>query len=270
MQLPAQHDLPLGDVARQVRDGVGDVVVGHRQHGKLRHRARLALEHTGALEDGGEVRVHVRGVPAPPGDLLACGRHLAQGLAVVGDVGHHDEHVHAVHEGQVLGAGEAGPRGEQALDGRVLRLVQEQNRALERRAGGETVEEGPGLALGDSRPPRTRRRRARRAGARALSTIVAASSSAGRPGPENTGSFWPRTRVFMPSMAEMPVSMKSLGGSRRTGLIGAPQKGRSASPMGGGRPSRGCPTPLSARPEQVPTDDLLRQLAGEGHEGRRR
>ncbi len=85
-------------------------------------------------------------------------------------------------------------------------------------------------------------------GARACSTIEAASSSPGSPGPENTGSFCPRTRVFIPSMALMPVSMNSLGRSRRAGFIGAPYSGRSASPTGAGSPSSGRPAPESERP----------------------
>ena len=35
MELSVHVDLALGDVASQVRDGVGDVVVGHRQDGHL-------------------------------------------------------------------------------------------------------------------------------------------------------------------------------------------------------------------------------------------
>ena len=41
--------------------------------------------------------------------------------------------------------------------------------------------------------------------------IWAASLLWGSPLPENMGNFCPRIRVFMPSMAEMPVCMKSLG-----------------------------------------------------------
>ena len=41
--------------------------------------------------------------------------------------------------------------------------------------------------------------------------IWAARAAWGRPEPEKMGSFWPRTRVFSPSMVEMPVWMNSLG-----------------------------------------------------------
>jgi hypothetical protein len=35
MELPVHIDLALSDVASQIRDGMGDVVVGHRQNGNL-------------------------------------------------------------------------------------------------------------------------------------------------------------------------------------------------------------------------------------------
>ena len=85
-------------------------------------------------------------------------------------------------------------------------------------------------------------------GARAHSTIRAANSSPGRPGPLNTGSFCPRTNVFIASIALIPVSMKSWGRSRRTGLIGAPLIGRIASPTGAGSWSPGAPWPSNDRP----------------------
>jgi hypothetical protein len=53
-------------------------------------------------------------------------------------------------------------------------------------------------------------------------TIWAVILPAGRPEPENTGSFCPRTRVFIISMDEMPVWIKALGLERLTGFRGSP------------------------------------------------
>ena len=44
-----------------------------------------------------------------------------------------------------------------------------------------------------------------------LRCVQYALAQCGRPEPEKIGSFWPRTRVFSPSMVEMPVWMNSLG-----------------------------------------------------------
>ena len=63
-----------------------------------------------------------RGSPARRG-------HLAQRLAVAGHVGHHDQHVPAQLEGQVLGDGQRDPRGEHPLDHRVVGRVEEQQRS---------------------------------------------------------------------------------------------------------------------------------------------
>ena len=55
--------------------------------------------------------------------------------------------------------------------------------------------------------------------------ICAANLACGSPEPEKIGSFCPRTNVFKPSMALMPVSMKSRGNARATGFIGRPSIG---------------------------------------------
>ena len=59
----------------------------------------------------------------------------------------------------------------------------------------------------------------RRAAARAGRSRARAGRAAGRRA-ENSGSFCPRTRLFITSMVEMPVSMKSRGSARQAGLIG--------------------------------------------------
>ena len=44
-----------------------------------------------------------------------------------------------------------------------------------------------------------------------LTGYLRASAACGRPEQENMGSFWPRTRVFRPSIVETPVCMNSAG-----------------------------------------------------------
>mmetsp|Transcript_9018 Transcript_9018/g.30566 ORF Transcript_9018/g.30566 Transcript_9018/m.30566 type:complete len:578 (+) Transcript_9018:341-2074(+) len=130
VQLAVHVDLPLGDVAREVRDGVRDVVVGHGEDGDLRDGARAALHAPGALVDGREVRVHVAGVPAAAGHLLASRGHLAEGVGVRGHVREDHEHVLVAVVGQVLGRGERNARGDDALDGGVVGQVEEEGHAL--------------------------------------------------------------------------------------------------------------------------------------------
>ncbi len=82
----------------------------------------------------------------------------------------------------------------------------------------------------------------------ALMAMLTAMRSCGRPPPEKSGSFCPRTSEFMRSMVVMPVSMKSRGVSRSTGFIGSPSIGRLLTAATGGPPSITCPTPLKMRP----------------------
>src|SRR5271157_4634103 len=93
---------------------------------------------------------------------------------------------------------------------------------------------------------------------RAFWAISEASRSCGRPPAENRGSFWPRTRLFIRSMAVTPVSMKSSGSSRSAGFIERPSMRSRRLAMIGGPPSVGLPTPSSTRPSRPgPTDKWI-------------
>ena len=70
----------------------------------------------------------------------------------------------------------------------------------------------------------------------------------GRPEAEKIGSFCPLTRVFIPSMVEIPVSMKSAGESLAQGLMAAPAMSSSFSGTILAPPSRGSPAPLRTLP----------------------
>src|SRR5947209_3910326 len=82
----------------------------------------------------------------------------------------------------------------------------------------------------------------------ACRAICSATSLCGWPAPENRGSFCPRTRVFRPSIVEMPVWMNSAGCSREYGLIAQPVMSTLFSGTIGGPPSIGSPAPLRIRP----------------------
>ena len=129
VQRAVDVDLALGDVARQVGDRVRDVVVGHREDGELRDGTGAALNAAGALVDGRQVRVHVAGVGAAAGHLLARRADLAQRVGVGRHVRQDHEHVHLALVGQVLGRREREARRDDALDGRVVGEVHEQARA---------------------------------------------------------------------------------------------------------------------------------------------
>ncbi len=83
---------------------------------------------------------------------------------------------------------------------------------------------------------------------RACLAICAASLLWGRPAPEKSGSFCPRTSVLSTSIVEIPVWMKSSGYSREAGLMGLPLMSTRFSGRTAGPPSMGLPAPLKTRP----------------------
>jgi len=131
-QIPAEHQLPLGDIARQIRDGMVDVVVRHGEDGHLGNGAGPVHKNTGALVERGQVTVEIPGVPLPAGHLPALRGEFAERLAVVGHIRHDDQHVHIPVEGQELGQRQGHARGHDALHGRVIGEVQEHRRVRER------------------------------------------------------------------------------------------------------------------------------------------
>ena len=76
VQLATEHELPLGDVAGEIGNGVRDVVVGHGEHGDLRHRSRPSVHHPGPLVQRGEVSVHVPGESAAARHFLTRSRYF--------------------------------------------------------------------------------------------------------------------------------------------------------------------------------------------------
>ena len=130
VELAVEDDLPLGDIAGQVRNRVGDIVVGHGQDRHLRDRAGTPLHDPGPLIERREVGIEVAGKPLSPGDLPLGGGELAQRLAVGGDVGHDDQHMHPPFEGEVFRNCQRTAGGEDTFDDRVVREVEEHDHLL--------------------------------------------------------------------------------------------------------------------------------------------
>mmetsp|Transcript_22306 Transcript_22306/g.53512 ORF Transcript_22306/g.53512 Transcript_22306/m.53512 type:complete len:283 (+) Transcript_22306:600-1448(+) len=132
MHMPVNVDLALCDVPGEVGDGVRDVVVRHRQHRHLGDGATTALDAPSALVDGGKIRVHVPGVPAATGHLLARGRHLAEGVGVGRHVREDDEDVLVALVREVLRDGQRETRGDDPLDRGIVGKVKEEAHVLHR------------------------------------------------------------------------------------------------------------------------------------------
>ena len=66
------------------------------------------------------VGIEVAGEPLAPGDLPLGGGELTQRLAVGGDVGHDDQHMHPPFEGEVFRNCQRTAGGEDTFDDRVV------------------------------------------------------------------------------------------------------------------------------------------------------
>ena len=133
-------------------------------------------------------RVHVAGIAAPARQLLPGGRHLAERLAVAGEVRQHDEHMQAGLEGEELRLCQGHSRGEEPLDAGVAGLVEKEDAALHRAARPKAVEKAARLPSRDAhaREDYGERLVPWRPGSLHDSC---GQLEPGSPGPEKTGSF---------------------------------------------------------------------------------
>ena len=150
VHLAGEDDLTLGDVAGQVGDGVGLVVLGHGEDGDHGDGALGAHLTARSLIHGGQVGVQVAGVAAAAGNLLTGGGDLAECLGVVGDVGQNDQHVHIALKGQVLGGGQSHTGGGDTLDGGIGGQVDEEDGTVDSARLLEVGDEEVGLLEGDT------------------------------------------------------------------------------------------------------------------------
>ena len=124
VQIAVQHNLPLGDIARQVGDGVGDIIVRHGENGNLRYAAAAPGNDTRALVQAGKVGIQVPGVALAPRNFALGRGKFAQRLGIAGHIRHHHKDMHAFFERQIFRCCQRAARGENALDDGVGREVQ--------------------------------------------------------------------------------------------------------------------------------------------------
>ncbi|CRK49095.1 hypothetical protein BN1723_008386, partial [Verticillium longisporum] len=87
------ENLALRDVASQIGNGVGNVLVGHGQNGDLGDGTVTARDTTSSLVNGRQIRVHVTGETTTTGHLLTGGGDLTKSVAVGGQIRKNDQNV---------------------------------------------------------------------------------------------------------------------------------------------------------------------------------
>ena len=127
VQSAAQNDLPLGDIARQVRDGVGLIVLRHGQNRDESDGTGITQPAARPLVERSQVGIQVAGEATAAGDLLLGGGNLTQSLGVVGNIRHDDQHLHSLFKGQILRGGQGHTGGGNTLHGGIIGKVAEQH-----------------------------------------------------------------------------------------------------------------------------------------------
>ncbi len=107
------------------------------------------LDAAGAFVDLRQVGVEVARIALARRYVPLGGRHLAQGLGIVGHVGHHHQDMEVQVEGQIFRRGQGHARQGQALHRRVVGPVDEHHHVAEHPGGGELVLEEAGVGIGD-------------------------------------------------------------------------------------------------------------------------
>mmetsp|Transcript_86354 Transcript_86354/g.171429 ORF Transcript_86354/g.171429 Transcript_86354/m.171429 type:complete len:388 (-) Transcript_86354:419-1582(-) len=130
VQRPVNEDLPLGDVACEVWDGVRDIVVGHRQDWELGDGTIATLDTACSFVDGRQICVHVTRVSSSTRHLLSCSRDFAKCIGIRRHVSQDDKDVLLPRVGEVFCCGQGKPRCHNALDCWIVRQVHEEHNVL--------------------------------------------------------------------------------------------------------------------------------------------
>src|SRR5699024_6103972 len=120
VKVTGKDDLALGDIAGQVGDGVGLVILRHGEDGDHGDGTLVAQLPAGTLIHGGKVGVEVTGIAAAAGDFLPGGGDLTEGFRVVGDIRQDNQHVHALFKGQIFRSGQGHTGGRNTLNSGVV------------------------------------------------------------------------------------------------------------------------------------------------------
>jgi len=121
------EDLALSDISGKIRDGMGDIGVGHGQNGKLSDGTVGSTDTTGSLVDGGEIGVHVTWVTTTSWDFFSGGRDLTKGVRVGGHISKNGEHMHLLGVGEVLSGGQGKSGSNDSLNGGIVGQVHEED-----------------------------------------------------------------------------------------------------------------------------------------------
>ena len=131
MHLAVEDDLSFGDIPGQVRDRVGDIIIGHGKDRQLCDGTAASDDLTAAFVQFGKIAVQIPGIPLSRRNLPSQRAYLSEGLAVVGHVGHDHQYLIPLVEGKVFCKGKSRAGCDSPLDRRVIGKREEEGNLIE-------------------------------------------------------------------------------------------------------------------------------------------
>mmetsp|Transcript_39085 Transcript_39085/g.89536 ORF Transcript_39085/g.89536 Transcript_39085/m.89536 type:complete len:265 (-) Transcript_39085:762-1556(-) len=120
VQTAVNKHLPLGDVAGQIRDRMGDVIVGHGQDRELCDRSVPSLNPSGTFVDCSQIGVHVPRITTAARHLLSGSGDLSKSVGVGGHVSQDHKDMLLALVCEILGSGQRQPGGNNALNSGIV------------------------------------------------------------------------------------------------------------------------------------------------------
>jgi len=130
VELSVDEDLSLSDVAGQIGNGMGDIVVGHGENRNLGDGTVSAVHSTGSLVDGRQIGIEITGVGSSTRHFFSSSRHLSQRVSIGAHIGHDNQHVKFLFIGQILGGSQGKSRSDNSLNRGIVGQVQEKHHSL--------------------------------------------------------------------------------------------------------------------------------------------
>ncbi len=125
MEVPVKHHLPLRNVPGQIRNRMGNIIIGHGQNRKLCHRAAGPLHNPRPLIKRGQLTVQIPRIPLSGGNLSPGRRHLTHRFRKRRHIRQNHQNMHITLKRQILRHRKRHLRRNQTLYHRVIGQIQE-------------------------------------------------------------------------------------------------------------------------------------------------
>lgn len=127
VHLSIDVDLTLSDIACEIWDWMGDIIVWHGKNGDLSDGTILTVDSTGSLVDGGKIGVHVTWITSSTWDFFSGSGDFSQSVGIGCHIGQNGQNVHVFLVGKMLSGGKSKSWSNDTLDGWIVSVVHEKD-----------------------------------------------------------------------------------------------------------------------------------------------